>query len=125
MLNKEEENIGYLCGRLFAVLEYTQRKALGISTIAERYYGAAMSNPGMVFPTLSRLTRHHLDKISQPGFKIYIEKIKLEISNKIQSTGFPARLDLYDQGRFVVGYDHQKSDLYTHKEEENKDDNNN
>lgn len=123
MLNKKEENIGYLCGRLFAVLEYTQRKALGISTIAERYYGAAMSNPGMVFPTLSRLTRHHLEKISNPGSKIYIEKIKLEISDKMPSEGFPARLDLYDQGRFVVGYDHQKSDLFTRKEEENIDEN--
>lgn len=125
MLNKEEENIGYLCGRLFAVLEYTQRKALGISTVAERYYGAAMSNPAMVFPTLNKLTMHHIEKINNPGFKIYIEKIKLEISNKMPSIGFPARLDLYDQGRFVVGYDHQKSSLFTHKEEENKEENNN
>lgn len=125
MLNKEEENIGYLCGRLFAVLEYTQRKALGIATIAERYYGAAMTNPAMVFPTLNKLTRHHLDKLNHPGLKIYIEKIKLEISDKMPSTGFPARLDLYDQGRFVVGYDHQKSDIFTLKEKENKEDNNN
>lgn len=128
MLNKEEENIGYLCGRLFAVLEYTQRKALGIATIAERYYGAAMTNPAMVFPTLNKLTRHHLDKLNHPGLKIYIEKIKLEISDKMPSTGFPARLDLYDQGRFVVGYDHQKSDIFTLKEKEEKEekeDNNN
>lgn len=125
MLNKEEENIGYLCGRLFAVLEYTQRKALGISTVAERYYGAAMSNPATVFPTLNKLTRHHLEKISNPDFRIYIERIKLEISDKMPSTGFPTRLDLYDQGHFVVGYDHQKSDLFTHKEEEIKDENNN
>lgn len=125
MLNKEEKNIGYLCGRLFAILEYTQRKALGTSTIAERYYGAAMSTPAIVFPTLSKLTRHHLNKISNPGFNIYIEKIKLEITDKMSSTGFPARLNIYDQGRFAVGYDHQKSDLYTHKEEENNNDNNN
>lgn len=124
MLNKEEENIGYLCGRLFAVLEHTQKKALGISTIAEKYYSAAMTNPVTVFPTLSKLTIHHLDKISSPGLKIYIEKIRLEISDKMPSTGFPARLDLYDQGRFVVGYDHQKSSLFTHKEEENKEENN-
>lgn len=124
MLNKEEENIGYLCGRLFAVLEHTQKKALGISTIAEKYYSAAMTNPITVFPTLSKLTIHHLDKISSPGLKIYIEKIRLEISDKMPSTGFPARLDLYDQGRFVVGYDHQKSSLFTHKEEENKEENN-
>ncbi len=121
MLNKEEDNIGYLCGRLFAVLEYTQRKALGFSTIDERYYGAAMSNPALVFPTLKKLTKHHLGKISNQGSKIYIEKITSEISDKMPSTGFPARLDLYDQGRFVIGYDHQKSDFFTHKEEESKE----
>lgn len=118
MLNKEEDNIGYLCGRLFAVLEYTQRKALGFSTIDERYYGAAMSNPALVFPTLKKLTKHHLGKISNQGSKIYVEKITSEISDKMPSSGFPARLDLYDQGRFVVGYDHQKSDFFTHKEKE-------
>lgn len=121
MLNKEEDNIGYLCGRLFAVLEYTQRKALGFSTIDERYYGAAMSNPALVFPTLKKLTKHHLGKIINQGTKIYIEKITSEISDKMPSTGFPARLDLYDQGRFVIGYDHQKSDFFTHKEEESKE----
>lgn len=121
MLNKEEDNIGYLCGRLFAVLEYTQRKALGFSTIDERYYGAAMSNPALVFPTLKKLTKHHLGKIINQGSKIYIEKITSEISDKMPSTGFPARLDLYDQGRFVIGYDHQKSDFFTHKEEESKE----
>lgn len=121
MLNKEEDNIGYLCGRLFAVLEYTQRKALGFSTIDERYYGAAMSNPALVFPTLKKLTKHHLGKIINQDTKIYIEKITSEISDKMPSTGFPARLDLYDQGRFVIGYDHQKSDFFTHKEEESKE----
>lgn len=125
MLNKEEKNIGYLCGRLFAVLEYTQEKALGISTVSDRYYGAAMSNPAIVFPTLNKLTRHHLDKIENPGLKIYIEKIKLEIMDKMPSTGFPARLDLYDQGRFVVGYNHQKNDLYTPKEDSKEEENNN
>lgn len=121
MLNKEEDNIGYLCGRLFAVYEYTQSKAQGGSTIDERYYGAAMANPALVFPTLSRLTMHHLNKIGNPGFKIYVEKIRLEISGKVPSTGFPAQLDLYNQGRFMVGYDHQKSDLYTQKETNEKD----
>lgn len=124
MLNKEERNIGYLCGRLFAVIEYTQRKALGISTVADRYLGAAMSSPAMVFGPLIKLTQHHLNKISNPRSRTYIENIRFEISNKISSTGYPAQLDIYDQGRFGVGYDHQLSDLFTHKEEESKDENN-
>lgn len=124
MLNKEEDNIGYLCGRLFAVLEYTQRKALGISSVADKYIGAAMTTPAMVFPTLIKLTQHHLSKIND---HVYITMIRQEITGKILSTGFPAQLNLYDQGRFVIGYDHQMADLYTckNKQKENKEEQNN
>lgn len=125
MLNKEERNIGYLCGRMFAVFEYTQRKALGISTVADRYLGAAMSCPATVFPTLSRLAVHHLNKINSQWFKIYIEKIEQEILAKMPSAVFPARLGIDDQGGFVIGYHLQMCDLYTHKDEESKDENNN
>lgn len=125
MLNKEEKNIGYLCGRLFAVLEYTQRKALGTSTFADKYLGAAMSSPAKVFPTLIKLTEHHLSKINSPGFKIYIEKIRQEILAKISSPVFPTQLDINRQGGFVIGHHHQMGDLYTHKDEENKVENDN
>ena len=125
MLDKEERNIGYLCGRLFAVFEYTQRKALGISTIADKYLGSAMSSPATVFPTLSRLAVHHLNKINSQGFKIYIEKIEQEILAKMPTPVFSSRLGIEDQGGFVIGYHLQMSDLYTHKDEESKDENNN
>ena len=39
-LDKTNQNPAYLLGRLFAVLERVQYKALGIETIRERYYGA-------------------------------------------------------------------------------------
>lgn len=41
--------------------------------------------------------------------------------DKIPATGFPAHLDLQDQGRFFIGYYHQKQEFFTKKEEENKD----
>lgn len=121
MLNKEEKNIGYLCGRLFAVLEYTQRKASGISTVADKYYGSAMSGPAKVFPTLGNLTVHHLNKINSPGFRVYIEKLTREILGKLPHATFPAQLDINNQGAFMIGYHLQMDDLYTHKEEENKE----
>ena len=33
--------------------------------------------------------------------------------------GFPAHLNLQDQGRFFVGYYHQRQDLFTKKEDIN------
>ena len=34
-------------------------------------------------------------------------------------TGFPTHLDLQDQGRFFVGYYHQRQDFFTKKETDN------
>lgn len=125
MLNKEEENLGYLCGRLFAVFEYTQRKALGISSVADKYLGAAMTAPAMVFPTLLRLTMHHLNKMDQPKSRSYIEMIRNEIHAKMPTCMYPARLDIYNQGSFSVGYHHQMTDLYASKAKENQEEENN
>lgn len=123
MLDKENTNIGYLCGRLFAVLDHTQKKASGgkASTVAERYMNSASSNPVTVFPTLLNLSVHHIDKLTNPGAKIFIEKLKAEIIDKIDANGsFPAQLDIHNQGRFMVGYYHQIHDLYKAKDD-NKD----
>lgn len=118
MINEDETNIGYLCGRLFALLEYTQRKAQGSATIADKYLGAAMSTPLKVFPALLKLTTYHLRKINSQRFKNYIEKIRHNITGKTSTFEFPAQLSLYDQGRFVVGYDHQMGELYSRKDKE-------
>ena len=42
-----------------------------------------------------------------------------EIIDKIDADGFPAHLDLQDQGRFFVGYYHQKQSFYVKPEDEN------
>ena len=47
-----------------------------------------------------------------------IEKIKQEILDKVSADGFPTHLDLQDQGRFFVGYYHQRQDFFTSKKEQ-------
>ena len=119
MLDKDNTNQGYLCGRLFAVLDRIQEDANGISSIRERYMNAASSTPASVFATILNLSSHHSENLSNEGKKIFYEKIKQEIINKISADGFPAHLDLQDQGRFFVGYYHQRQDFFTKKEENN------
>lgn len=114
MLDKENQNQGYLCGRLFAVLEKIQEDANGIHTIRERYMNSASATPAMVFATLLNLSSHHLEKLNTSA-QVYYEKLKQEIISKLDSTGFPAHLDLQDQGRFFVGYYHQRQDFFTGK----------
>ena len=119
MLDKDNTNQGYLCGRLFAVLDRIQEDANNINSIRERYMNAASSTPASVFATILNLSSHHSENLSNEGKKVFYEKIKQEIMDKISSDGFPAHLDLQDQGRFFVGYYHQRQDFFTKKEENN------
>ena len=118
MLDKTSTNQGYLCGRLFAVLDKIQGEANNQHSIKERYMTAASATPASVFATILNLSSHHSEKLNE-GRKIFFEKFKQEIMEKINANGFPTHLDLQDQGRFFVGYYHQTQDFYTKNENEN------
>ena len=117
MLDKENTNQGYLCGRLFAVLDKIQDEANNQHSIRERYMNSASATPAAVFATILNLSYHHSEKLNE-GRKVWFEKIKQEIVDKISPDGFPAHLDLQDQGRFFVGYYQQTQWFYTKKEEQ-------
>lgn len=121
MLDKENQNQGYLCGRLFAVLDKIQEDANGIHSIRERYMNSASSTPATVFSTILNLSAHHLEKLNN-GKQVYYEKLKQEIVSKLDADGFPAHLSLQDQGRFFVGYYHQRQDFFTSKEDKETED---
>ena len=122
MLDKENSNQGYLCGRLFAVLDKIQEEANNQNSIRERYMNAASATPATVFATILNLSSHHAENLNE-GRKIFFEKIKQEIIDKISANGFPTHLDLQDQGRFFVGYYHQRQDFFTKAEKENNNNN--
>lgn len=117
MLDKENTNQGYLCGRLFAVLDKIQDDANRQHSIRERYMNAASSTPATVFATILNLSAHHSEKLNE-GRRIFFEKTKQEIIDKISAEGFPNHLDLQDQGRFFVGYYHQMQSFFTKNENE-------
>ncbi len=116
MLDRSNDNIGYLCGRLFATMVKIQEEANNISTIRERYMNSASTTPAAVFANLLNLSIHHEEKLV-PGRKVQLEKLKSEIVEKISGDGFPAHLDINDQARFFVGYYHQRQDFFTKKED--------
>jgi CRISPR-associated protein Csd1 len=122
MLDLANKNCGYRLGRLFAVLEKIQEEANpGINaTIRDRFYGAASGTPASVFPNLMRLKNHHLSKLENAGRKVNLERLLGEIIGGITAE-FPAFLDMPDQGRFAVGYYHQRQDFFTKKDGANQD----
>lgn len=125
MLDPTNPNPAYRLGRLFAVLEKIQEEASpGLNaTIRDRYYGAASSTPVSVFTTLLRLKNHHLGKLNK-GRAVQMEKLIGEIMEGLAD--FPRQLALPDQGRFSLGYYHQrqafftKSEIATDNQEESK-----
>ena len=120
MLDKENQNQGYLCGRLFAVMDKIQSEVSNNhSTIRERYLNAASSTPATVFPTILNLSAIHSEKLEQ-GRRIYFERQKQEIVSKLDANGFPSHLSLEDQGRFFIGYYHQMQDFFTKKDDAEK-----
>ncbi len=113
MLDKDNTNLGYLCGRLFAVIDRIQEIVNKQNTIRNRYMNAASSTPVTVFPTIINLSNHHAEKLEIS--KKFFDDLKGEIINKIEAEGFPTQLDLQDQGRFFIGYYHQRQELITNK----------
>ena len=120
-LDTTNTNPGYLLGRLFAVLERAQEESARPSTlnatIRDRFYGAASSTPVSVFPLLMKLKNHHIAKLENRGQAVNLEKQIGEIMGKLDaSNGFPPHLNLQEQGRFAVGYYHQRQDFFTRKD---------
>jgi len=121
-LDKQYHNIGYVLGRLFAVLERIQEQAQGRGlnkTIRDTYFGAAASSPLVTFKRLQDLAIHHFAKIRNSGKStVWLEQQMQEVSSHIPPQGIPPILSLEDQGRFSIGYYHQRQDFFTKKNNE-------
>lgn len=120
-LDKANNNIGYRLGRLFATLEKIQEDVSpGINaTIKDRFYGAASATPVAAFPQLMKLKVHHLSKMENRGRVVNYEKTIGEIMGGL--TEFPNHFKLADQGRFAVGYYHQRQAFFTKREATEKE----
>jgi CRISPR-associated protein Csd1 len=141
MLDRKNDDAAYCCGRAFALLEKVQRDSRkkwknsaeeqedqsskagnpredDSPTIRDHYFSSASTTPSSVFPLLFRLYQHHLAKLKQlnVGLSVTREQELGEIMNKLNNT-FPRLLSLDDQGKFVIGYFHQRQDLYTSKKD--------
>ena len=112
-LDRNRQDIGYVLGRLFAVLEKTQAEANpGLNaTIADRYFGSASSTPIAVFGTLMRLLPHHLNKLEFEGRAVQLQWEIRQILEHCQR--FPNHLNLEQQGLFAIGYYHETQFLFT------------
>ncbi len=118
-LNRDDTDPAYRLGRLFAVLERSQEAALdGINaTIRDRFYGSASATPAAVFPILIRNGMHHLAGLRKGRGARWVKKPAAtghwlgqemgEILNGLDRD-WPKSFTMEAQGRFAMGYFHQK-----------------
>ncbi|MCA9771060.1 MAG: type I-C CRISPR-associated protein Cas8c/Csd1 [Myxococcales bacterium] len=116
---------GYALGRLMAVLERIQQEALGNvnATIVDRYFSGASASPKSVFVRLLKNARHHVrkaaDEEGRAGHVGRLDRIVDELVGRFdpKRNGFPAFLDLEQQGLFVLGYHQMRRWLWMNRDE--------
>jgi len=112
---------GYLLGRLVAVIERMQQVALGDvnASVVDRFFSGASATPVAVFPRILKNLRHHARKAKDDEKKArtagWLEGQVDEVLSRLD--GFPAHLDLTQQGLFVLGYHHMRHWLWMSKED--------
>ncbi|EPR43457.1 CRISPR-associated protein, Csd1 family [Desulfovibrio sp. X2] len=116
-LDNDQNDAAYLCGQLLAEYEALQYQALGDVnvTVGDRYYAMASTRPLLAFKRLEDLSRAHLKRLrrDKKAAGIALQQCITSLVKRIGQSAcgnFPAALSLEEQGRFVIGYHHQKAD---------------
>ena len=110
MLEKDNDNLGYLSGRAFAISIQANRKAYPTArTGVDRYSRAFIANPTQAYTQVDGLVQKYIQKMRRDYAKgaNELEDRYLEIVARIPSSGFPARFSQSDQIQFVQGWKHQ------------------
>ncbi len=120
-LDSGQNHRAYLCGRLLAEyegLQFEASRGAGESkvnqSVADRYYSLASTCPQIAFPKIEDLGMKHLRKLRRDnrGAAVAIERRLQELHGILEQAAayrFPAMLNLEDQGRFALGYHHQRA----------------
>lgn len=111
----------YLCGRLLAVYEglqetvyYSANESKVNVSVADRYYSLASVSPQVAFPKIVNLGKKHLAKLGREraGLRYVIESDLARLCDLIRNPEggeFPGNFSIVDQGRFALGYYHQRA----------------
>lgn len=112
-LDDAERNKAYICGRLLAVFEQIQYAALGDvnATVTDKYFGTFSAAPAVVLGRLYANAQNHLRKLrgDKPGAYTVLDKLLTEVSGLLPPAPPQGQLSLEDQGRFALGYYHQRA----------------
>lgn len=119
-LDKDITDRNYLYGRLLAVADVLERKALGKeedrATNALRYMNAFQSNPQRTWLTIQRNLQPYLMKLR--GESTFYTKVIDEVASKF---GFDEFNNKPLNGKYLLGYYSQRQDFYTPKNKKSEE----
>lgn len=114
-------DVGYVLGRIMAVAEHLQKKAQNGEpnvTIKDRFFNSLISRPEIFLPKLVKMTNTYLAQLrrrGEPKRGDYVFFSKLLDSLVASMSEVPGFLDNSEKVKFVLGYQHQKQDLFKSK----------
>ena len=112
-LNPDEHHPAYVYGRLLAVFEQIQYDALGDvnANVVDKFYGTFSAAPALVFSRLFANAQNHLRKLKseKTGKFVNNDKLLSKIVSLLPASPPNSQLALRDQGRFALGYYHQRA----------------
>lgn len=122
-LDENNTEIGYLLGRLFALLERMQEVSRGTGkgegrrqpTIRDRFAAAASVTPKAVFPHLLGLKDAHEKKARRDagGIAFNLSREIGELMARLDpAIAFPTQMDQRQQGLFFIGYYQQRQSFF-------------
>jgi CRISPR-associated protein Csd1 len=111
-LNEDHPQPAYHAGRLLAVFQYIQAKALGDpnASFVDRYYASASLTPAQTMPRIWNLARHHLRGIRDDDLRKTVLDLLTEIHGKLRDS-MPPMLGLEQQSLFQLGFFQQQPAL--------------
>jgi CRISPR-associated protein Csd1 len=137
-LDSGQTHRAYLCGRLLAIydsLQYQAHRSAGGEdelnrTVADTYYSLASTNPMAAFPRVDDLGQKHLRKLrrdNRPAMVALEREIQVVHRLIAEQCGarFPGPLSLEDQGRFAIGFHHQRAESMARAAERKQENNRN
>ncbi len=111
-LDLSNQNIGYLLGRLFGVLEIAGKKfrTKKNTQITHSLYKTAAVVPERIFPHLLNRYDRYINSLTVSDTD-YFQKIKDSIMKSF--TSLPSNLSLMAQAEFAIGYYQQKQQIFS------------
>lgn len=117
-LDKENNDRDYLFGRLLAIADVLERRALGSeearATNAIRYMNSFSQHPARTWKTIQESLQPYQVRLGLSG--LYYAKLIDEVASKINFEDFN---DKPLSGKYLLGFYSQRHDLYQKKEKNN------